>query len=90
MANYRVFLKRSAEKQLEAIGSAADRRRIADRIRTLADNPRPVGSEKLAGREDRIRVRQGDYRILYSVDDEERMVTVVRIAHRRDAYRSEP
>lgn len=90
MANYRVFLKRSAEKQLEAIGSAADRRRIADRIRTLADNPRPVGSEKLAGRQDRVRIRQGDYRIVYAVDDEERVVTVVRIAHRRDAYRSEP
>lgn len=90
MASYSVFLKRSAARDLEDVGSRADRHRIADRIQALADDPRPPGSVKLAGREDRIRIRQGNYRILYSVDDEERVVTVVRIAHRRDAYRSEP
>ena len=47
-----------------------------------------MGSEKLAGRPNRLRIRQGDYRIIYSVDDPERVVTVVRISHRRDAYRS--
>ena len=62
---------------------------MLDRIRGLADDPRPPGSVRLAGRADRIRIRQGDYRILYSVADEERIVTVVRIAHRRDAYRPE-
>ena len=87
MASYSVFLKRPAAKQLEEIGLEADRRRIADCIRALAEDPRPVGSEKLAGRRDRLRIRQGDYRVIYSVDDSERAVTVVRIAHRREAYR---
>jgi mRNA interferase RelE/StbE len=88
VASYSVFLKRSAAKQLEEIDLEADRRRIADRIRALAEEPRPVGSEKLAGRQDRLRIRQGDSRIVYSIDDAARAVTVVRIAHRRDAYRS--
>ena len=88
MASYSVFLKRPAAKQLEEIGLEADRRRIADRIRALAEDPRPVGSEKLAGRRDRLRIRQGDYRVIYSVDDSERAVTGVRIVHRRDPYRS--
>jgi mRNA interferase RelE/StbE len=74
--------------ELEGVGTRADRRRIVDRIRALADDPRPPGCEKLAGRDDRLRVRQGDYRILYSVDDTERAVTVVRIAHRKDVYRA--
>lgn len=89
MASYSVFLKRPAAKQLEEIGLEADRHRIADRIRALAEDPRPVGSEKLAGRQDRLRIRQGDYRIIYSVDDARRAVTVVRIAHRRHVYRPE-
>jgi mRNA interferase RelE/StbE len=87
VASYSVFLKRPAAKQLEEIGLEADRRRMADRIRALTEDPRPVGSERLAGRQDRLRIRQGDYRIIYSVRDSERAVTVVRIAHRRDAYR---
>ena len=88
MASYSVFLKRPAAKQLEEIGLEADRRRIAARIRALAEDPRPIRSEKLAGRRDRLRIRQGDCRVIYSVDDSERAVTVVRIVHRRDAYRS--
>ena len=87
MASYSVFLKRPAAKQLEEIGLEADRRRIADRIRALAEDSRPVGSEKLAGRQDRLRIRQGDYRIIYSVDDARRAVTVVRIAHRARTVR---
>jgi mRNA interferase RelE/StbE len=76
-------------RELEDVGSKRDRQRLVDRIHGLADDPRPPGSVKLAGREDRIRIRQGDFRIVYSIDDEKRVVTVVRIAHRRDAYRSE-
>ncbi|HET6340574.1 MAG TPA: type II toxin-antitoxin system RelE/ParE family toxin [Gemmatimonadota bacterium] len=52
------------------------------------DDPRPTGSERLAGREDRLRVRQGNYRVVYSVDEESRSVTVVKIGHRQDVYRS--
>lgn len=88
MASYSVFLKRSAVKELERLGSKAERRRIVDRIAALAEDPRPPESRKLAGRQDRMRVRQGAYRVLYAVDDEDRVVTVVKIGHRKDVYRS--
>jgi len=61
-------------------------RRVTERIRGLAQNPRPSGSEKLSG-QDRYRIRQGDYRIVYAVDDETRTVEVVKIGHRREVYR---
>lgn len=86
MASYELQIKKSAAKELEAIGQKQERRRIVERIRLLAENPRPRGCEKLSG-SDRYRVRQGDYRLLYSVDDEASVVTVVRIGHRRDVYR---
>ena len=88
MASYSVFLKRSAVKELDGIGHLADRQRIVERIRSLAEDPRPHGSEELAGREERRRIRQGDYRVVYSIDDEARTVTVFRIGHRQDVYRS--
>jgi mRNA interferase RelE/StbE len=65
---------------------AADRRRIAERVSRLADDPRPAGSEKLTGT-DGYRVRQGNYRIVYRIDDADRVVTVTRVAHRGDVYR---
>ncbi|HUE95622.1 MAG TPA: type II toxin-antitoxin system RelE/ParE family toxin [Longimicrobiaceae bacterium] len=85
MASYRVRVKRSAVKELEAL-SLKDRRRVARRVQRLADQPRPPGCEKLSGQE-KYRLRQGDYRILYAVDDPESTVTVVKIGHRRDVYR---
>ena len=85
MANYRLQIKRSAVKELAAV-RLRDRRRIARRIQTLATDPRPPECEKLSGQE-KYRVRQGDYRILYAVDDEELTVVVVKIGHRRDVYR---
>ena len=85
MANYRLQIKRSAVKELAAV-RLRDRRRIARRIQTLATDPRPPGCEKLSGQE-KYRVRQGDYRILYAVDDDELTVVVVKIGHRRDVYR---
>ena len=60
--------------------------RITATIDGLAHDPRPPGAVKLAGRGD-YRIRVGDYRIVYAVDDEERLVIVARIAHRRDVYR---
>jgi len=57
-----------------------------DRIGILADNPRPPGCEKLSGQE-RYRIRQGDYRILYEVDESQQVVIVVKIGHRREVYR---
>ena len=85
MANYRLRIKPSAVKELEAI-QLKDRRRLVARIRRLAKEPRPDGCEKLSG-QDKYRVRQGHYRVLYSVDDSEPSITVVKIGHRRDVYR---
>ncbi|MGH7570670.1 MAG: type II toxin-antitoxin system RelE family toxin [Gemmatimonadota bacterium] len=87
MASYSVFLKRSAAGELEVIADVEDRRRIVDRIRSLSRDPRPIGSVKLAGREDRLRVRQGEYRIVYKVDDRDATVMIVKIGHRRDVHR---
>ena len=86
MASYRIRIKRSAAKELESIGTRADRRRIVQRIQSLADDPRPPGCQQLSER-DRYRLRQGRYRILYSIRDEILVVNVVRIAHRKDVYR---
>ena len=86
MESYELFIKPSTAKELEAVGRKSDRTRIVDKIYTLKDDPRPPGCEKLTG-QDRYRLRQGQFRILYVVDDTERVVTVVKIGHRRDVYR---
>lgn len=83
--SYSVLIRRSAERELRAVPKR-DLARVAARIRGLADDPRPPGSEKLSG-QDRYRIRQGDYRVVYSVDDGERLVDVVKIGHRREVYR---
>lgn len=87
MAAYRLPIKASAAKELEAVGSKADRQRIVEKVQALAAGPRPQGSEKLAGYADRYRVRQGSYRIIYLVDDERREVTIFKVGHRQDVYR---
>ncbi len=86
MESYELLIKPSAAKELEAVGRKSDRRRIVDKIYALRDDPRPSRCEKLTG-QDRYRLRQGQFRILYVVDDAERVVTVVKIGHRRDVYR---
>jgi mRNA interferase RelE/StbE len=85
VANYNVRIKRSAAKELEGF-PLRDRRRIVQRIESLASDPRPPGHEKLSG-EEKYRVRQGDYRILYEIVDRDLIVTVVKIGNRRDVYR---
>ena len=85
MASYSLQIKRSAVKEVEAL-PLKDRRRIVRKIQALARNPRPEGCEKLSG-QDKYRLRQGDYRILYSVDDAAEAVVIVKIGHRRDVYR---
>lgn len=82
---YAIELKKSAAREIEAL-PLADRRRVVERIGRLADDPRPRGCEKLAGGE-RYRVRQGDYRIVYSVEDALLVVWVVKVGNRRDVYR---
>jgi len=83
---YRVSIKRSAVKEIEAIARKKERRRIIRRIGQLADNPRPPGSSQLSGH-DRYRLRQGVYRIIYSIDDFDVVVVVVKVGHRKDVYR---
>ena len=87
MAAYKVLIKPSAAKEIEAIGAKKDRQRIVARILALASKPRPMGSEKLAGFEGRLRVRQGQFRVVYAIDDASRTVEVVKVGHRREVYR---
>ena len=87
MAKYRLLIKPSAAKEIEAVDQKKDRQRIVAGIRLLADGPRPPGCEKLAGEDDRYRIRVGRYRVIYSVGDEELVVVVVRVGHRKDVYR---
>jgi len=86
VARYKLFFKPSAIKEIESMDNKQDRRRILDRIRRLAEDPRPPGCEKLSS-EDKFRVRQGKYRIVYSVRDDALVVHVVKVGHRKDVYR---
>jgi mRNA interferase RelE/StbE len=85
VANYSILFTRSAAKELEHVPTK-DRQRIVTKIGALAGNPRPVGAEKLSG-DEKYRIRQGDYRILYEIEDTQLIVTVVRIGNRREVYR---
>jgi len=87
VASYSVRIKTSAAKELEAVEPRTIRARIVSRIQALARTPRPVGSQQLAGEAERYRLRQGSYRIVYSIDDDARVVEVVKIGHRREVYR---
>ena len=87
MASYRVLIKPSAAKEIEAVDQKRDRQRIIAKVLALAEHPRPATCEKLAGDRERYRVRVGRYRIVYSIADDELVVFVVRVAHRKDVYR---
>ena len=86
MAKYRILIKPSAVKEIEAISPKKDRQRLVDRISKLADNPRPPRCEKLSG-QDKYRIRLGRYRIVYSIEDQDLIIYVVKIGHRKDVYR---
>lgn len=85
MGNYKVRIKKSAGKELEKI-HPNDQHRLVERIQKLSDDPRPIGSKKLSG-DEKYRIRQGNFRILYEIFDEVVTVVVIRIAHRREVYR---
>lgn len=87
MAVYSLTIKSSAGKELQEVSDKVTLSRLIEKIKSLATQPRPPGSEKLAGRSTLYRVRQGNYRVIYSVDDQSRVVDVVKIGHRRDVYR---
>ena len=86
MAEYRITIKKSATKELEGIPQK-DLRKIVKRIRSLAKDPRPNGSQKLT-RQEQYRIRQGDYRIVYSIEEKDLLIDIVKIGHRREIYRS--
>ena len=85
MASYRIVFKQSVAKDLRPIPKE-DIQRILKRISGLADDPRPVGVEKLSS-DEKYRIRQGNYRILYVIEDDIITVTIVKVGHRRDVYR---
>ena len=87
MASYKILIKPSAAKEIEA-APKKDRLRIVKRIQGLSYDPRPTGCEKLSGK-DKYRVRQGRYRIVYSISDIELTVVVVKVGHRREVYRQD-
>jgi mRNA interferase RelE/StbE len=83
---YQIEFVKQAAKQLRAL-PAQERERLQPKIDALATEPRPIGVIKLAGEEDLYRIRVGDYRIIYSIQDTQLLVLVVKIGHRRDVYR---
>ena len=84
MANYKILIKPSAVKELKKI-SNPDFDRITEKIRRLSSDPRPKGCEKLSHQE-KYRVRQGNYRIIYLVDDAKQEIIIYKIGHRREVY----
>ena len=85
MASYELVVKKSVAKDLRAFPKP-DVKQIMQHIRSLADDPRPPGCEKLSGQE-RYRIRQGAYRVIYEIEDAGLTVLVVKVGHRRDVYR---
>lgn len=87
MASFKIFFKASAEKELRQIPKPF-LSKILSKITALADMPRPFGVKLIRGEERFYRLRQGDYRIVYEIDDHARTVTVIKIGHRREVYDS--
>ena len=85
MAEYRLIIKASAVKELEAIPKPYLKSIVA-KLDSLRSNPRPHGCEKLSSQE-RYRMRVGPYRIVYSIEDDKLIIWVVKIAHRKEVYR---
>lgn len=81
-----VYLERGAERDLKRV-SPDDFHRIVTRIRTLAEDPRPVGCRKITGSRVDWRIRVGEYRVIYEVDDKAGVIRVMRIRHRKEVYR---
>lgn len=86
-ASYKLEIKPSAAKELPSLGTKKDRAKIVARIRALATEPRSSGAEKLVGEQNSYRVRQGNYRIVYTIDDRNKLVVIEKIGDRKDVYR---
>lgn len=85
MGKYSLEIKPSAAQELDALDHALFAR-IDRKIRALAEDPRPQGCKKLRGYKDQWRIRVGDWRVVYIIDDEAKRVSVTRVAHRREVY----
>ena len=85
MAEYSLEIKHSAQRELDSLDKSVFRR-IDRKVLALANNPRPPGCKKLKGYKDQWRVRVGDWRVIYLIDDEAKLVSVTRVAHRRGVY----
>lgn len=83
---YEVLIERSAERDLKKLPEETFRR-IIDHVRTLSHNPRPAGCHKIAGSKSDWRIRIGEYRVIYEIDEKEKAVRVMRVRHRWEAYR---
>jgi mRNA interferase RelE/StbE len=86
MKKYTIEFDRRAVKELQSI-SARDQSKIREKINHLAENPRPHGAEKLSGEDNLYRIRQGDYRVVYSIFDQTLKILVVRIGDRKEVYK---
>lgn len=85
MAKYKIKIKVSAVKELNTLPKK-DLQKVVTKIRSLSSNPHPAGCEKLSG-EEKYRVRQGNYRIIYTIENKQLIVIVVKIGHRKDVYK---
>ena len=85
MASYRIYLRRSAAKELKRLPKPTIQK-VIKRIESLAIDPRPVDCVKLTGQE-LYRIRQGSYRIVYSIQDNELIIWIIKIGHRKDIYK---
>ena len=86
MASYKLLIKPSAAKEIE-LAPKKDRLRIVKRIQDLSSDPRPPGCEKLSGQDDKYRVRQGTYRIVYTISDVGLVICIVKVGHRKEVCR---
>ena len=85
MAKYELSVKKSAVKELGDIPKK-ELQKIIKKIQALSSDPRPQGSQKLSHKE-QYRIRQGDYRIIYSIRDDELTVHIIKVGHRKEIYR---
>lgn len=86
MAAYEVYIRRKALKTLQSL-PATDKKRIETKIDNLTNEPRPPGSKKLTADEELFRIRVGDYRVVYSIDDEGKIIVILIVAKRDKAYK---
>ncbi len=87
MGGYEIRITDAAAKELDALPRRKDRQAVVSRILKLAEDPRPSGCVKLSGQEELYRVRQGSYRVVYTIEDDCLVVFVVRVADRKEVYR---